>query len=184
MGEGLGCGNSPGNRFVPVSSAVDGSYVLCCGQGGACSSKLIPPHETHRVDSVLNRLCTTLPSLWFGCDPLSISRASAVRHRCAMLMGLCSVSGAELNEGSVLKRVRCFWFSLFKALDGYAWCAWEKDCSQQSSPASWQLVFQHQTHAKTQAMSPMGGFSSPCSSVGMHCSKTEGTRLPVALAPA
>lgn len=68
--------------------------------------QLVPPHETHRADSVLNGLCTTLPSLWFGCDLLSISHASAIRHRRATLMGLCSVSGAELNEGSDLRKVR------------------------------------------------------------------------------
>lgn len=101
------------HSFVLASPAVDGSCVLCCWQEVACSSKLIPPHEAHRADSVLNGLCTTLPSLWFGCDPLSISRASAARHRCVTLMALRSVSGAELNEGSGLRRVRCFWFCLF-----------------------------------------------------------------------
>lgn len=81
----------------------------------ACSSKPIPPHETHRADSVLTELCTTLPPLWCGWDPLSMSCVSAVRLRCATLMGLCSVSGAELNEGSGLRRVRDFWFSLLMA---------------------------------------------------------------------
>lgn len=174
------------HRFLPSSSAVDGSCGMCCCQGGmgvARSNKLIHLMKP-RADSVLSGLCTTLPSLWFGCDPLSISHASAIRHGCAMLMGFCFVSGAELNEGGGLRKVRVFWFSLFMAGDGHACCAWEKDCSQKSSPASWQLVFWHQTHTKAQAMSPTERFSGPCSFVGTHCSKTEVTRFPVSLAPA
>lgn len=83
--------------------------------GGGMQQADRPLTKTTQLIWVLSRPCTTLPSLWFGCDPLSKPSAPAAGHRHATLTGLSSVPGAELNEGNGLRRVRSFWFSLFMA---------------------------------------------------------------------
>lgn len=102
---------------VPASSGADGGCALYCWEdvGGWHAANGSPLTKPTQLIRVLGGTCTTLPSLWFSHDPLSMPHGPATGQRCATLTGVWFVSGAEMNEGNGLRRVRGFCFSLFMA---------------------------------------------------------------------
>lgn len=60
-----------------------------------------------------------------------------------------------------------------------AWHAWEKRCSQRSSPFSWVLVLCHQTYLKAQVVSPTEGCGNlPAFVLCVHVLPCPGQREP------